>query len=179
MHDTPGGLVHSNFVRTTPPKTPLPQPSLRAGVVVADREGFEPFPCNAETPNSTGNERLAEKQSSRISSRKTGETCTKLTTHDKTGLSQSDPQSPDSKAFGASLTTGDNPCTKDEMADREGFEPSIPFLVYSLSRGALSTTQPPVLGEVVVDDGRSWNISAGFRQVGCIIIWRNFQIMKI
>ncbi len=98
MHDTPGGLVHSNFVRTTPPKTPLPQPSLRAGVVVADREGFEP---------------------------------------------------------------------------------SIPFLVYSLSRGALSTTQPPVLGEVVVDDGRSWNISAGFRQVGCIIIWRNFQIMKI
>ena len=31
------------------------------------------------------------------------------------------------------------------MADREGFEPSIPFPVYSLSRGALSTTQPPVL----------------------------------
>ena len=30
------------------------------------------------------------------------------------------------------------------MADREGFEPSIPLPVYSLSRGALSTTQPPV-----------------------------------
>jgi len=71
--------VHSNFVRTTPPKTPLPQPSLRAGVVVADREGFEPFPCNAETPNSTGNERLAEKQSSRISSRKSGNDCPLLT----------------------------------------------------------------------------------------------------
>ena len=31
-----------------------------------------------------------------------------------------------------------------KMADPEGFEPSIPSLVYSLSRGALSTTQPQV-----------------------------------
>lgn len=31
------------------------------------------------------------------------------------------------------------------MADPEGFEPSIPLRVYSLSRGALSTTQPQVL----------------------------------
>ena len=31
------------------------------------------------------------------------------------------------------------------MADPEGFEPSIPLPVYSLSRGALSTTQPQVL----------------------------------
>jgi|MEHZ01.3.fsa_nt_MEHZ010952539.1_1 hypothetical protein len=30
------------------------------------------------------------------------------------------------------------------MADPEGFEPSIPSPVYSLSRGALSTTQPQV-----------------------------------
>lgn len=30
------------------------------------------------------------------------------------------------------------------MADPEGFEPSIRLLVYSLSRGALSTAQPQV-----------------------------------
>ena len=30
------------------------------------------------------------------------------------------------------------------MADPEGFEPSIPSRVYSLSRGALSATQPQV-----------------------------------
>ena len=32
-----------------------------------------------------------------------------------------------------------------KVADPEGFEPSIPARVYSLSRGALSTTQPKVL----------------------------------
>jgi hypothetical protein len=31
-----------------------------------------------------------------------------------------------------------------KMADPEGFEPSIPAKVYSLSRGALSTAQPQV-----------------------------------
>ena len=30
------------------------------------------------------------------------------------------------------------------MAERKGFEPSIPFPVYSLSRGAPSTTRPPL-----------------------------------
>ena len=60
------------------------------------------------------------------------------------------------------------------MADREGFEPSIPSLVYSLSRGALSTTQPPVLGGVVVDGGRSWNIYAGFRQGVKMVILQIF-----
>ena len=60
------------------------------------------------------------------------------------------------------------------VADREGFEPSIPFLVYSLSRGALSTTQPPVLGGVVVDDGRSWNIYVRIRQGVMMLI---LQIM--
>lgn len=48
------------------------------------------------------------------------------------------------------------------MADREGFEPSIPSLAYSLSRGALSTTQPPV-PEVQLN-GRDMNTSATFRQ---------------
>ena len=50
------------------------------------------------------------------------------------------------------------------MADRQGFEPWIPSLVYSLSRGALSTTQPSVLNDGSAGDGRSWNISRGFRQ---------------
>tara|TARA_B110000014_G_scaffold264187_1_gene263914 strand:+ start:14634 stop:14774 length:141 start_codon:yes stop_codon:yes gene_type:complete len=33
------------------------------------------------------------------------------------------------------------------MAEREGFEPSKDLTPYSLSRGALSTTQPPLLIE--------------------------------
>ena len=33
---------------------------------------------------------------------------------------------------------------QNEMAERKGFEPSIPFRVYSLSRGAPSTTRPPL-----------------------------------
>jgi hypothetical protein len=41
-----------------------------------------------------------------------------------------------------------------KMADRQGFEPWIPSLVYSLSRGALSTTQPPVLMGVSAGDAR-------------------------
>lgn len=31
-----------------------------------------------------------------------------------------------------------------ELAEKKGFEPSIPFPVYSLSRGAPSTTRPPL-----------------------------------
>ncbi len=31
-----------------------------------------------------------------------------------------------------------------EMAEREGFEPSIPVKVYTLSRGAPSATRPPL-----------------------------------
>ena len=34
------------------------------------------------------------------------------------------------------------------MAERKGFEPSIQLPVYSLSRGALSTTQPPLRGRL-------------------------------
>lgn len=34
--------------------------------------------------------------------------------------------------------------TNVEMAEKKGFEPSIPFPVYSLSRGAPSTTRPPL-----------------------------------
>ena len=70
--------MHSNFVRTTPPKTPLPQPSLRAGVVVADREGFEPSPCAAETPDFTRGEHLADTQSSPKSSPSAGIDCPEL-----------------------------------------------------------------------------------------------------
>ncbi len=31
-----------------------------------------------------------------------------------------------------------------EVADREGFEPSVPFRVRTLSRGVVSATHPPV-----------------------------------
>lgn len=34
------------------------------------------------------------------------------------------------------------------MAEREGFEPSVAFLLRSLSKGVLSTTQPPFLVRV-------------------------------
>ena len=33
------------------------------------------------------------------------------------------------------------------MAEREGFEPSIPFPGYTISSRALSTTQPPLRGD--------------------------------
>ena len=36
-----------------------------------------------------------------------------------------------------------------EMADREGFEPSVPFQARTFSKGVLSTTQPPILGRCV------------------------------
>ena len=48
--------------------------------------------------------------------------------------------------------------------DRDS-NPGYPFGVYSLSRGALSTTQPSVLDGVAVDNARSRNISECFRQV--------------
>ena len=35
-----------------------------------------------------------------------------------------------------------------EVAEREGFEPSIGVNLYSLSRGALSTTQPSLRAEM-------------------------------
>jgi hypothetical protein len=37
-----------------------------------------------------------------------------------------------------------------KVAEREGFEPSIRFLLYTLSRGALSATQPPLLNTVQI-----------------------------
>ena len=50
-----------------------------------------------------------------------------------------------------------------ELAERKGFEPSIPSPVYSLSRGAPSTTRPPLHAvglsysvRFATPSGRSW-----------------------
>ena len=43
-----------------------------------------------------------------------------------------------------------------EMADREGFEPSIRFHVYTLSRRAPSTTRPPVHPSAAVGHAAGW-----------------------
>ena len=52
------------------------------------------------------------------------------------------------------------------MADPEGFEPSIPAKVYSLSRGALSTTQPKVLWFVEL---RGYEQLDGFSSMGVLL----------
>jgi hypothetical protein len=49
------------------------------------------------------------------------------------------------------------------VADPEGFEPSIPAKVYSLSRGALSTTQPKVQWFVEL---RGYEQVRGFSSMG-------------
>ena len=92
-------------------------------------------------------------KSSLKSSPLAGKTCPNVSKDGKTNKSKSSQKlaaNPVTKANVVVLSSGVQRCPDDKMADREGFEPSIPSLVYSLSRGALSTTQPPVL------DGSLW-----------------------
>ena len=52
-----------------------------------------------------------------------------------------------------------------KMAERKGFEPSIPFPVYSLSRGAPSTTRPPLRGPHLPCFGGALQGRVGFKMV--------------
>ena len=94
-------------------------------------------------------------KSSLISSLKAGKRRPNLSTVGKESVAKKNPESFINKTFGVSLSTSDHDSQNVKMADPEGFEPSIPSLVYSLSRGALSTTQPQVLNHVLLVDGRS------------------------
>src|SRR5690606_7829965 len=44
------------------------------------------------------------------------------------------------------------------MAEKMGFEPTIPFRVYSLSRGAPSTTRPPLRQGCIRQAGRRYQV---------------------
>ena len=94
-------------------------------------------------------------KSSLISSLKAGKRRPKLSTVGKEVSRNKKLQTIDKQRFAVSLSTSDHDSQNVKMADPEGFEPSIPSLVYSLSRGALSTTQPQVLNHVLLVDGRS------------------------
>ena len=89
-------------------------------------------------------EKVPSLKSSLISSLKAGKTCPSVSIAGKSALLENITESSESQGFRVELASGVQACPSGEMADREGFEPSIPSRVYSLSRGALSTTQPPV-----------------------------------
>jgi integrase len=78
-------------------------------------------------------------KSSRISSCFSGKTCPNESKDGKTENSEDandSPKSPVTKGSGTKLTDIVPPCPKEEMADRVGFEPTVPLPAHTLSRRA-------------------------------------------
>ena len=66
----------------------------------------------------------------------------------------------------SALKTARRKLTAEGLAEGEGFEPSIRFPVYTLSKRAPSATRPPLLIGIFQPRGRSFRGSRGQSRVG-------------
>ncbi len=89
-------------------------------------------------------QRVPSLKSSPLSSPKSGKPRPSVSTSGQTETLEGSAKPAEDEQFGLDLNSAVPLCPGKEMADREGFEPSVPFPAHTLSRRARSTTPAPV-----------------------------------